>query len=167
MKSFNQSAIFCGWGNLVWLVVPVTILNWSSGAKERLKKCSFCWQLLWRMLTATQNTSLNMFLAGWCVFCCRQQEFANKPWDSPDITIMLAPLFSEGHATDLFVQSLGLNQALKAVCSDWLCENLYWNPGTLANMSQDTMGRFEFCLGSRVKCIHHLYRVSVSVDKVG
>lgn len=34
-------------------------------------------------------------------------------------------------------------------------------------MLQDTMGRFEFCLGLRVKCIHHLYKVSVSVDKVG
>lgn len=88
------------------------------------------------MLTATQNTSLNMFLAGWCVFCCRQQEFANKPWDSPDITIMLAPLFSEGHTTDLLVRFFGLNQALTAVCTDCLCENFYWNPCALANVAR-------------------------------
>lgn len=115
------------------LVVGTLFVGSQREAKE---KCSFCWQLLWRMLTATQNTSLNMFLAGWCVFCCRQQEFANKPWDSPDITIMLAPLFSEGHTTDLLVRFLGSNQALTAVCTDCLCENFYWNPGALANVAR-------------------------------
>lgn len=101
----------------------LTTLNWSLQAKKRLKKC---WQLFWLMVIASQNTSRNMFLAGWCVFCCRQQEFANKPWDSPDITIKLAPLFLEGHTTDLLVRFFGLNQALTAVCTDCLCENFYW-----------------------------------------
>lgn len=34
-------------------------------------------------------------------------------------------------------------------------------------MLRDTMGRSEFRSGLCVKCIHHLYRVSVSADKVG